>query len=217
MNFHVLDCPQRSDEWFAARAGRVTSSNCAAMLATIQKGEAAARRNLRVRLALERVTQKTLDRSEFQSQAMLDGIEREADALSHYEALTGQVVERTGFLQHQELLTGASLDGHVGNFTGVVEAKCPEHSAHLDYLTTGEVPAKYRHQITHQLWLTGAQWADFLSYQPDFPERLQVKLVRIARNESDIAAYELVLRQFLRQVDELTTKIQSLENEQVAV
>ena len=41
--FTVVDCEQKSPEWFAARVGRLTSTGAADMLAKIQKGEAAGR------------------------------------------------------------------------------------------------------------------------------------------------------------------------------
>lgn len=199
MSFTVLTCEQKSLEWFAARAGRVTSSNANDMLATIQKGEAAARRNLRARLALERVTGKSLER-DFQSQAMKDGIDREAEALAEYEVLTGNLVNRTGFLRHDTLMAGASLDGSMDDFTGIVEAKSPIHATHLEYLRTGKVPLEYMRQITHQLWLTGANWCDWFSFQPDFPATLRVKLVRVNRADVDLKAYELALTLFLSEV-----------------
>jgi len=202
MSFTVASCEQRSPEWFALRAGRVTSSCASDMLSEKKSaGETAARRNLRVRLALERITGKPLEAEGFVSKAMQDGIDREAEALAQYEAVTGTFVERTGFLVYDDLMAGASLDGHVGNIDGVVEAKCPTHAIHLGYLQTGKVPTDYLRQITHQVFVTGAKWADFLSYQPDFPEALRVKLVRVRRDELDLAAYELALRQFLREVD----------------
>jgi predicted phage-related endonuclease len=178
MSFTILTCEQKSPEWFAARAGRVTSSNANDMLATIQKGEAAARRNLRARLALERIT--------------------------------GNLVNRTGFLRHDTLMAGASLDGSLDGFTGIVEAKAPEHSAHLEYLRTGRVPTNYLRQVTHQLWMTGAQWCDWFSFQPDFPAKSRVKLVRVNRADVDLAAYELLLVQFLREVDAEADEIDAL-------
>lgn len=199
MSFTVLTCEQKSPEWFAARAGRVTSSNASDMLATIQKGEAAARRNLRARLALERVTGKSLER-DFQSQAMKDGIDREAEALAEYEVLTGNLVNRTGFLRHDTLMAGASLDGSMDDFTGIVEAKSPIHATHLEYVRTGKVPLEYMRQITHQLWLTGAEWCDWFSFQADFPVSLRVKLVRVHRSDVDLKAYELALTLFLSEV-----------------
>src|SRR3990167_3274253 len=49
----VHDVLQRSPEWQALRLGNLTGSSAAAMLATIQKGEAAGRRDLRARLVLQ--------------------------------------------------------------------------------------------------------------------------------------------------------------------
>lgn len=197
----VLDCEQRSDEWRKARLGKLTGSAAAGMLATIQKGEAAGRRNLRARLVLERLTGKSGEKS-FESLAMKDGTEREPDALLMYEALTGQLVTRTGFIAHDTLLAGCSLDGHLGEFEGIVEAKAPIAATHLDYLESGKVPGEYLKQITHNLWITGAQWCDWLSYQPDFPEPLQVKMVRVVRDEAAIQEYEQKARAFLQEVDQ---------------
>lgn len=211
-NFAIVSCEQRSDAWFVARAGKVTSSCAAEMLSTLKsgKGESAGRRNLRARLALERVVGRSIERSDFQSQAMKDGVEREAEALGAYEALTGELVERSGFLSHRALAAGTSLDGHVGDFRGVVEVKAPIHATHLEFLRTGSVPHAYLCQIQHHLFVSGAEWADFLSFHPDFPEPLRIKLVRVRRDDVDLAAYELVLRQFLREVDAEEAEIRKL-------
>lgn len=210
MTFTVLPCEQRSAEWYAARAGRVTSSNANDMLATLKGGgEAAARRNLRARLALERVTGKTLER-DFQTPAMKDGIDREAEALAEYEVLTGHLVNRTGFLRHDTLMAGASLDGSLDGFTGIVEAKSPLHATHLEYLRTGKVPTEYLRQVTHQLWITGAEWCDWFSFQPDFPAPLRVKLVRVNRADVDLKAYELALTLFLNEVQREYDEIAAL-------
>lgn len=170
------------------------------MCATIKSGEAAARRNLRVQLVLERLTGRSQE-SSYQSAAMAQGIEREADAVAVYEAVAGRLLQTTGFLQHTSLMAGCSLDGHVGDFEGIVEVKCPIAATHLDYLRSGVIPDNYLKQIYHGLWITGAAWCDWLSYQPDFPEPLQVKLVRVNRDETQMKAYELLVRQFLAECD----------------
>lgn len=199
----IHDVGQRTPEWHALRLGKVTGSVAADMLATVKtKGaEAASRRNLRVRLVLERLTGRSQE-SGYQNQAMLDGIEREPDACALYEALTGRLLESSGFISHDSLAAGVSLDGYVNNYEGIVEVKSPIAVTHLDYLKSGIVPDNYLAQIRHGLWMTGAQWCDWLSYHPDFPEPLQVKLVRIERVQIEVDAYELMLRQFLREVDE---------------
>lgn len=198
--FSVIDAPQRSEAWVLARLGRLTGSRAADMLATKGSGEAAGRRNLRMQLVLERVTGKPQERV-FQSAAMQHGVDTEPAAYGAYEALTGSVLQTTGFLSHTEYLAGASLDGHSGDFDGLVEIKCPIPATHWEYLKTGTVPSDYLKQITHALWLTGAQWCDWMSYEPSFPERLQAKLVRVNRADVDLGAYEKAALAFLAEVE----------------
>ena len=164
------------------------------------KAEPASRRNYRVALMLERVTgnvQHEFNGNDWTRQ----GNDREAAALARYEAETGALVRRTGFLGHTQFAAGCSLDGDVEVFTGIVEAKCPSPAVHYEYLTTRTVPQRYACQITHAMWLTGARWGDFLSYCPEFPEELQTCLVRVLRDEEAIQAYEAELVRFLGEVD----------------
>ena len=55
-NFTIVEAEQRTPAWFAARAGRLTASRAKDMLAAIKTGEAAARRDLRIQLVVERLT-----------------------------------------------------------------------------------------------------------------------------------------------------------------
>lgn len=217
MNFTVIDCDQRSQEWRQARLGRLTGSRAADMCLPPNKdgSEKAGRRNLRLQLVLERITSRSAE-SGYQSQAMRDGIEREPDALAIYEAVTGRLLQRSGFLAHTSLMAGCSLDGHIGDFAGIVEIKAPIAATHLGYLRTGVIPDEYLKQITHALWITGAEWCDWLSYCPDFPEPLQVKLVRVQRTAVDLKAYELLVRMFLAEVDREFEQVSQLMAEAVA-
>lgn len=209
--FTVVNAPQRSDEWFLARLGRLTGSRAADMLAMIKSGEAAARRDLRTQLVVERLTQ-TLQEEPFINAAMQRGIDMEPAAFAAYEALTGLVAERTGFLAHDTLATGCSLDGHVGDFEGITEFKCPKSATHLRYLRGNVVPADYLPQITHNLWVSGAQWCDFLSFDDRFPVRLQTFLVRVERDEAAIAAYAEKALAFLEEVDREVEAVRTMSN-----
>jgi hypothetical protein len=95
-NFTVCSAEQRSPAWFAARAGRLTGSRAGDMLATIKSGEAAARRDLRTQLVVERLTGQPQEDT-FINAAMQWGIDHEADAFAAYEAQSGNMVRRTGF------------------------------------------------------------------------------------------------------------------------
>lgn len=206
----VLDFLQRSPEWHAARLGRLCSSHANDMLATIKSGEAAGRRNLRMRLLLERVTGKSQER-EFQSEDMANGIEREAMAVALYEARTGQLLCHSGYVQHATLLAGWSPDGHTDDFTGFVEAKCPKAATHYETLKTKTVPTDYLRQMTHGgFWIGGAAWGDFVSYHPDFPPELQLFVKRIVRADVDVAAYETAARAFLAEVDQEVSALRTV-------
>lgn len=210
--FTVVECDQRSPEWLAARIGRVTSTGAVDML---KKGrgseEAVGKRDLRLRLALERMGQRPLE-DDYTSRAMQQGIEREAAAYAAYEALTGRMLERTGFCSHNDLMAGCSLDGSFDNFTGLVEIKAPEWQAHYEALKTNTVPTNYLRQVNHALFITGAEWCDWMSYNPDFTERLQVKLIRVERNPKALEAYEDALTLFLAEVDLKVQELQTLDD-----
>lgn len=199
-NFTICEAPQRSPEWFLARAGRLTGSRASDMLATIKSGEAAARRDLRTQLVVERLTGQPQEDT-FVNAAMQWGIEHEADAFAAYEAQSGNLVRRTGFLTHTDHLVGCSLDGDVDDFAGIVEIKCPKSATHLGYLRANAVPPNHLPQIQHNLWVTGAQWCDFVSYDPRFPEHLRLFVQRVPRVEIDIVAYEKCALKFLAEVD----------------
>lgn len=208
MSFLILTDDQRTDAWHAARLGRLTGSCAADMLAKIKTGEAAARRNLRVRLALEKLTGVSQE-DVFVSRDMQRGTDMEADAFKAYEAETGTLTRRVGFIAHPELSAGCSPDGEVDHFAGIVELKVPKSATHLDYLRGG-VPSAYLAQCQHNLWISGARWADFVSYDPRFPAALRLKITRVTMEDAERKAYELLVRMFLAEVDREVAEIQAL-------
>jgi hypothetical protein len=202
-SFSIVDAPQKSPAWFAARTGRVTGTGAKDVLATIKSGEAAARRDLRVRLVVERLTGVPEDTGNgFVNEAMAWGLDHEAEARAAYESLTGQVAAETGFLAGTDLMVGCSLDGHLGDFEGVLELKCPKSATHFGYLRgDSKIPAEHLPQILHALFVTGAAWCDFLSFDPRFPAHLRTFYVRYYRNDAEVEAYAHKLRAFLDEVD----------------
>ena len=199
-SFTVIDAPQRSPEWHAARLGRLTGSVAGDMLARTKSGWAASRDNLLVRLVLERMTGKSQERA-FTTPAMQDGIDREPDARAAYEAITGQLVTESGFLRHDSLMVGASLDGYMGDFQHLLSIKCRQPKAHLAYLETGKVPADAWAQLLHEMWITGAESHTYFSWNPDFPEAMQARWQTYTRDQFDIKAYEAAALAFLDEVD----------------
>ena len=209
--FTVIDAEQRSEMWLAARAGRVTASRAAAVLAKVQKGEAAGRRDYRCQLVVERLTGQPAEDG-YTNKEMQRGIDLEPAAIGEWEVNTGLIARRTGFLQMNEHMVGCSLDGDVNNFQGIVEVKCPKSATHLEYLKAKRLPPEYVPQCTHQMWVTGAQWLDFVSYDDRLPEGLQYFCVRVHREEfkKDFATYEPELMKFLAEVEAEVQALQKL-------
>lgn len=171
------------------------------MLDVLKGGaDGAKRRDYRIQLVCERLVGEPQD-SEFVNDDMRRGIELEPAAIGAYEELTGNFVELTGFLKHNDLMVGCSLDGHVGDFSRIVEVKCPRPANHLKYLRGSGVPAEHLPQLTHALWVTGAEYADFVSYSPAFPAELQVFYVAMHRSELDIDGYAKKALAFLAEVE----------------
>lgn len=214
--FTIVDAPQRSPEWFAARLGRVTGSRAADVLASIKTGEAAARRDYRMELVTERLTGESAEDTYVTSE-MQRGIDLEPRAFALYAGITGQIVESSGFLAHRNCMAGCSLDGHVGDFAGIIEIKCPKSATHLANLRAPGVPPRYVPQITHNLWISGAEWCDFVSFDPRFPQHLQIHIMRLCRADVDLAGYEAKVRAFLSEVDLEVSALQGLGVLQEAV
>lgn len=204
----IIDCAQGSPEWLAARCGVASASRFGAVMATIKTGEAAERRNYKTDLVVERLTGRPLDG--FTTAAMKQGIEREPFARMAYEAHTGEIVQEVGFCRLEDMDAGASPDGLIGE-SGGLEIKCPERSAHLRYLQQDMEPPEYTWQIQGGMWVTGRAWWDFVSYNPDFPDHLQLIVRRIQRNEEAIKKLAAEVRKFLDEVSAEVERINAMK------
>lgn len=213
-----LEDGRANPEWLSLRCGRLTASVAGDMLSKGRGNEeSAGRRKLRIKLVLERINKRPSQEKAYVSDAMRQGTEREAEARAVYEAITGDMVENTGFISHDSLMVGSSLDGCVfradGTIERVLELKCPEPSAHLSYLRTGKIGADYEAQILHSLWLTGADSCVWMSYQPEFTEKLQTRLLTITRDSwaLAIAEYEAKALAFLAEVAAEVRELEAME------
>ncbi len=206
----IHDMPQRSPEWRQVRLGRLTGSCAADMLATIKSGEAASRRNLRVRLALERITGQSLD-SDYINAAMQRGIDMEPAALAAFEVLTGRIVQECGFVSLDGVMAGCSPDGICGEGE-LLSIKCPEPATHLGYLKGFGVPASYVPQMLHEAWITGARVYHFLSFDDRFPAELQTYYAEHRITDDEVADYEQKALAFLAEVDREVEALQTMAN-----
>lgn len=211
MRFILSAHPQGTDEWKRDRAGRATGSRAAAILATIKSGEAAERRNYRAQLVVERLTGEPCENG-YVSKEMQWGTDNEPFARMRYEQETGAVVREAGFAYLPDIMTGCSVDGFIDEDgeLGLLECKCPLTATHIGYLLANRLPPAYEPQITHNMWVTNATFADFVSFDPRLPDYLQLFRVRVTRDEAAIQKHAEAVLRFLKEVDDEVRKLQAL-------
>ena len=197
--------PQGSAEWLAARAGCLTASAIADMIAKTKTGESASRANLRARLVAERLT--GIPQDGFSNAAMQWGNEQEPFARAAYEIHSGNLVDQTGLVMHPSIpYAGASPDGLIDDCR-LVEIKCPNTATHIKYLLSGDAPKEYQPQMLWQMECTERKWCDFVSFDPRMPSHLQLFVVRFDRDEGRLNDVRAEAVKFLAEVDGLINQL----------
>jgi putative phage-type endonuclease len=202
---------QGTEEWFQQRLGKVTASRISDVIAKTKTGISTSRQNYLIQLVSERLTGKKTD--SYTNQAMQDGTEREPIARKLYESKTNSIVTEVGFFDHPVIKnSGASPDGAVnseeeGKYAGLIEIKCPIETTHTNTLMSKSVPTKYIPQMQWQMACTNAKWVDFISFNPNFPDELQVFIKRLDRDDDYIAELETEVIKFLEEIEQTIIKL----------
>lgn len=196
----IVDVQQGSPEWFAARCGIPTASSFDKIVTS--KGEPSKQaQKYSYQLAVERLTGR-IEKS-YSNDDMARGKEVEAEARSFYELIHEVSVKEVGVCYPDERkLCAASPDALVGD-EGLLEIKCPLAYAAVGYILDGALPTDYFQQAQGQLFVTGREWLDFLSYYPG----LKPMIVRVQRDEKFIKKLSIELEVFTRQLDDLVKRI----------
>jgi len=183
----VVD-PQQiaEDEWFAKRAGKFTCSRFGDLMVSGRgKDEVFGQTALSYiyQVAAERIGSYTFS---FDNSPVRWGKENERQALIEYCDRTGIEVEdvRTGTDAYTELneFVGGTPDGIC--LPGVVEIKCPyTPQEHMRTVHQRDVPKQYFWQVHGHMFLTGADYCDFVSFDPRIAdEHFRMVIVRVARD-----------------------------------
>jgi len=201
---------QGTDEWFAARIGKVTASRVADVIAKTKTGYSSSRDNYMAQLICERLTNQKADG--FTNAAMQWGTETEPLARLSYEVSQNVLVDELGFVPHPKILmAGASPDGLVGD-NGLLEIKCPNTATHIDTLLSETVPGKYNTQMQFQMACTGRSWCDFVSFDNRLPTELQLFVKRVPRDNMYIRLMEEEIVKFLNELDIKIAQLMKVKN-----
>lgn len=202
-----LTSEQRTEDWITARLGKATASRFGDIMARGRgSAESAARRNYKAQLVAERLSGNKEE--SFTSSAMAWGTDFEDTARLRYELRSGNEVQECGFYLHDTLEAGASPDGLIGD-DGLLEIKCPNTATHIETLKLQEVPRQYFWQVHGQMWITGRQWCDFVSFDPRMPPNAQLFITRVHRDEDIIEDLQAQVTTFLREVE---AEVQFIKN-----
>lgn len=148
--------------------------------------------------------------------AALDwGNEHEWEARERYAEQRLVSVDLPGFIDHPTVANvGGTPDGVIGS-VGIVEIKCPHNPVHHvhNILTAAQYHDKYKAQCQGYLWITGAQWVDFVSFDPRWPEAKQLAVHRFERDEEYISTLANRVERFMQMVDQAVEQINSTFNQ----
>jgi len=178
---------QNTAEWRDARAGHITASRMCDVLAFSKRDgkPLKARQDYIGDIVAELLTGEP--REQVRAKPLDWGHDVEQAARAAYEAETGEIVQLVGFMEHPLLpYIGCSPDGLVAT-NGQQQIKCPNNPAiHIATLRDG-MPEEHIPQVQGELFVTGREWSDFVSFDPRMPIHLRLYRQRIERDDKYIA------------------------------
>lgn len=202
---------QGTHAWKMLRLGKVTASRIADLTARTKSGWGAGRANYMADIVCERLTGKATEG--FRSSDMDYGNQTEDEARAAYCFFRNAKINEAAFIDHPTIkMAGASPDGLI-DVDGLFEVKCPKPATHIATLEGKSIKGVYLKQMQWQMACTGRQWCDFVSYNNDLPEHIQLSIRRVNRDEEMISELENFVIDFLNEVE---GKIRYLETLEVA-
>ncbi|XP_037478234.1 uncharacterized protein LOC119355522 [Triticum dicoccoides] len=185
------DVAQRSEEWFALRKDKLTTSTFSTALG-FWAG------NRRSELWSEKVFGPTdIKLADAAMAAMAWGTNHESMAVEQYTSITGRSVGSLGFAVHTEAKLGwlgASPDGVLGCDPdgGILEVKCPYNKGKPELaLPWRIVPYYYMPQVQGLMEIMGRDWVDLYCWTPNGSS-----LFRVPRDRAYWELIHDVLREF---------------------
>jgi len=199
------DVAQGTAEWRSLRLGRPTASNFHKILtAGGESGKKAKISEQSTGYLWDLLGELMLGRpiDEVTTAMMGRGSMLEDRAVAYYELQRDVDTEIVGFCTTDDGRVGASPDRFIGE-DGLLEIKCPSVGNHVGYLLFSTIEDRYRPQLQGQLYVTGRQWVDIVSYHPELPAAIN----RVKRDEDYIKLLAAALDGFCGLLDRERDKL----------
>lgn len=184
----IIDCEQGSPEWFAARLGIPTASEFKTLLSGRKEAkDKKTRATYMMKLAGEIITGEPME--SYSNVHMERGKVQEDEARDLYAFMMDVDPIRVGFIRTDS--AGASPDSLIGEKRGL-EIKTALPHIQIERLKAGVMPPEHKAQVQGNLWISGREVWDFVSYCPKLP----MLCVPVERDEKYIAEIATAVDEF---------------------
>jgi hypothetical protein len=201
MAMEVINCEQRTEEWFRARMGMPTASMFGVVMAR-SGNESKGRLSYLRKLAGEILTGIPME--SYSNDDMERGREQEPEILARYAFEHDVEVEPCGFIKSGK--KGCSPDGLIGK-DGMVQIKSAAPHVMIEILLSGKVPAKHLPQCQGELWVAERKWTDLVIGSSP---RLPLFVARLERDQTYINEIEVAVHWFNRELAEIVKTVEAM-------
>lgn len=180
-----------TEEWILSRLGKITASEIHKLFV---KGQGKDKLigiggvnylNKKIGEILTQVMSDNVPETE----DVLRGLGHEKFAIERYSILTNETVYDSKLFNYNAIAAGTT-DGQTSNdginIKGIIEAKCPRANKHIQVLSVDaaielkDIDPQYYHQPQANILFTGAEYADFISYNDEIKHYdLQIRVIRV--------------------------------------
>lgn len=164
----IHNLQQGTDEWRKIRVAKITGTRFKRLFSSDWL-------KLVDEIVSERIT-GIIDESDYESDYMIQGKEREPFAAQAYTEATGIELYTAGFIQSERFpFLGMSPDriiiGPDAKPIAGVEIKCPAAKTHVRYIRQGKLPNEHKKQVWCWFFMDERiQYVDFVSFCPEITD-----------------------------------------------
>lgn len=176
----IINCEQRSDEWYACRQLKLSASKSSVIIANGKGLETYCK---------ELVTEFLSDNNEehYINEQMQRGIELEPVARELANELFNVKYEEIGFCELDNRC-GASPDGVIynnGKIEKLIEIKCPNNNRFVEQILSDKPFIEYIYQMQMQMLVTGATECLYFAYNQNIKPYYFAKVIKPDKDIQD--------------------------------